>query len=42
MCVIEPDKVIVYNDDVMVPELPAVSFAKYFSVVVELSRIGVE
>ena len=33
---------IVYSDDVRVPELPAVSFAKYFSVVVVLIGIGAE
>ena len=32
----------VYSDVEMFPELPAVSFAKYFSVVVELIEIGVE
>ena len=32
----------VYSDVEMFPELPAVSFAKYFSVVVVLMEIGVE
>jgi hypothetical protein len=42
MYVIGPEVVMVYSDVEMLPELPAVSFAKYFSVVVELIEIGEE